>query len=143
MLILSACYITYKKFSLNQRFGASFIADKNGNMPAMVPDQQPQGRPEKRGCCQRCLMVCGVITLAVMFAAVGGGVLYNNYSPFEMYLNKVVGDFTYPVLRMWRHIVLPLHHYVDIQPYSMAECLISNPWFIPGMLYRSGWFRVY
>ena len=78
-------------------------------------------------------MVCGLITLAFMVATAGSLVLYHNYTPFEVYVNKVVGDLTYPVLRMWRHVVLPLHPYFDIQYYSLAECLINNPWFIPGM----------
>ncbi|CAB3984350.1 Hypothetical predicted protein [Paramuricea clavata] len=106
------------------------IADKNGNIPASASDEQTQARPAKRGCCQRCLTVGGVITLFFLFAGVGVTVLYNNYSPFEVYINRVVGDLTYPVLRTWRHIVLPLHRFVDVQSYSMAECLINNPWFI-------------
>ena len=67
-----------------------------------------------------------------MLAIAGSLALYQNYTPFEVYVNKVVGDYTYPVMRMWRHIVLPLHHFVDVQSYSMAECLVNNPWFIPG-----------
>ena len=107
------------------------IADKNGNVPPIPPEQETQGRPAKRGCCGRCLSTCGVIAIVVMVATIGGVLLYNNYTPFEVYTNKVVGDWTYPVLRIWRHIVLPLHDYFDIQAYSMAECLISNPWFVP------------
>ena len=67
-----------------------------------------------------------------MLAIAGSVTLYQNYSPFEVHVNKLVGDYTYPVLRTWRIIVLPLHRYFDVQSYSMAECLVNNPWFIPG-----------
>ena len=113
-------------------FTLLFITDKNGNVPPIPPEQEAQGRPEKRGCCGRCLSTCGLIAIVIMVATIGGVLLYNNYTPFEVYTNKVVGDWTYPVLRTWRHIVLPLHNYFDIEAYSMAECLISNPWFVPG-----------
>ena len=124
------------KKSLRKRVGLKsfvfFIADKNGNVPEIVSREQTERRPAKRGCCQRCLISCSVITLAVMLAIAGSVTLYQNYSPFEVHVNKIVGDYTYPVLRTWRHIVLPLHRYFDVQSYSMAECLVNNPWFIPG-----------
>lgn len=106
-----------------------FILDKNGN----VPDTPGEERTAKRKICHNFFVIFGIITLAFVVVTCGGAILYNNYMPFEVYVNKVVGDLTYPVLRMWRLIVLPLHTYFDIQSYSMAECLINNPWFIPGM----------
>ncbi|XP_028410855.1 uncharacterized protein LOC114533524 [Dendronephthya gigantea] len=107
------------------------IADKNGNIPDEFSDEQVPEKPARQGCCKYGLKVCGAMTLVVMIAALGCVTVYNNYLPFEVYVNKVVGDLNYPVLRRWRHMVLPLHRFFDIQSYSMAECLINNPWFVP------------
>ena len=108
------------------------LLDKNGNVPAALPEEEVEKPAPKRGQCKNCLTVCGVLTLTVLLIAVGGVFLHQKYTPFEVYVNRLVGDLNYPVLRMWRHIVLPLHRYMDFQYLSMRECLIENPWFVPG-----------
>lgn len=76
--------------------------------------------------------ICSTVTLILLAASTGGLILMNNYQPFEVYVNGVVGDLTYPTLRMWRLMTLPLHKFFDLEPYARAECLVDNRFYVPG-----------
>ena len=77
-------------------------------------------------------MLCLFITIGIFSAGIFGACLYTNFSPFELYVNSVVSDLQYPVMRRWRLLALPLHSYFDLHYLSVKECLIDNPWYLPG-----------
>lgn len=107
------------------------LADKNGNVTPEVLDSSLHKKRAKCGCFKSCLMLCLFITIGIFSAGIFGACLYTNFSPFELYVNSVVSDLQYPVMRRWRLLSLPLHSYFDLHYLAVKECLINNPWYIP------------
>ena len=94
------------------------LLDKNGNVPAALPEEEVEKPAQKRRQCKNCLTVCGVLSLAVVLTLIGGVFLHQKYTPFEVYVNRLVGDLNYPVLRMWRHMY---YHFIVIWIFSICQ----------------------
>lgn len=55
-------------------------------------------------------------------------------SSFALYIGQLTADYQYPLQRMIRFVVLPLHQFYDFTKLGAWDCMVDNPLYVPGMI---------
>lgn len=91
-------------------------------------------RAKKHSCFSVCLKVTVFVMLLPIFLYTALTVISVTNSSFALYIGQLTADYQYPLQRMIRFVVLPLHQFYDFTKLGAWDCMVDNPLYVPGMI---------
>lgn len=88
-------------------------------------------RAKKRSCFSVCLKVTVFVMLLPIFLYTALTVISVTNSSFALYIGQLTADYQYPLQRMIRFVVLPLHQFYDFTKLGAWDCMVDNPLYVP------------